>query len=383
MKLYGKELEKDGGGTVHIETEDTEDLWHLYNLINAGDRLKCRTQRKVQSENSATGVTTSIKKIITVILVVQTVDFDTQVGQLRIKGTNVHESENIKLGASHTAEIEVHMKLSLTKECWDVVHLDRLQDATDATAKADVAAVILQEGIAHLCLVTPNMTIVKQRIEVSIPRKRKSGSSSHDKGLQRFYEQILTALQRNIRWEIVKAMIIASPGFTKDELFKYIIEESVRRELKDILENKGKFLLCHASSGFKHSLKEVMADPTVANKLSDTKAAGEVKTLDAFYDMMSADPDRVMYGPKHCIAAAEKGAVDVLMITDTLFRAQTVAERKLYVSLVEKVRETCGEVKVFSSLHVSGEQLTQLTGVAAILRFPCPEIEEHDEDEEP
>ncbi len=38
-------------------------------------------------------------------------------------------------------------------------------------------------------------------------------------------------------------------------------------------------------------------------------------------------------------------------------------------------RETSGEVRVFSSLHVSGEQLAQLTGVAAILRFPCPEIE--------
>lgn len=36
MKLYGKELEKDGAGTVHIETEDTEDLWHLFNLITVG-----------------------------------------------------------------------------------------------------------------------------------------------------------------------------------------------------------------------------------------------------------------------------------------------------------------------------------------------------------
>jgi len=380
MKLYGKELEKDGTGTVHIETEDTEDLWHLFNLITVGDRLRCRTQRKVQNENAATGVTNSVKKVITVVLEVQAVDFDTQIGQLRIKGINTHESENIKMGASHTAEIEVHMKLSLTKDCWDAVYLDRLTEATDAASRADVAAVILQEGIAHLCLVTPNMTVVKQRIETPIPRKRKSGSTSHDKAMQRFYDQILAAIQRTVRWDVVKAVILASPGFIKDELHKFIIEESVKRELKDVMENKGKFLLCHSSSGFKHSLKEVMADPTVAAKLSDTKAAGEVKMLDTFYDMMSQDPDRALYGPKHCIAAAEKGAVDVLLITDALFRAQTVAVRRMYVALVEKVRETSGDVRVFSSLHVSGEQLTQLTGVAAILRFPCPEIESDDED---
>lgn len=28
-------------------------------------------------------------------------------------------------------------------------------------------------------------------------------------------------------------------------------------------------------------------------------------------------------------------------------------------------------------MHVSGEQLTQLTGVAAILRFPIPNIDDH------
>eukprot|EP00670_Eutreptiella_braarudii_P008918 CAMPEP_0174312610 /NCGR_PEP_ID=MMETSP0810-20121108/4398_1 /TAXON_ID=73025 ORGANISM="Eutreptiella gymnastica-like, Strain CCMP1594" /NCGR_SAMPLE_ID=MMETSP0810 /ASSEMBLY_ACC=CAM_ASM_000659 /LENGTH=381 /DNA_ID=CAMNT_0015421047 /DNA_START=41 /DNA_END=1186 /DNA_ORIENTATION=- len=381
MKLYGKELEKDGGGTVHIETEDTEDLWHLYNLILPGDKMKCRTQRKVQSENAATGVTTSVKKVITVILDVQTVDFDTQVGQLRIKGTNTLESENIKMGASHTAEIEVHMKLSIMKECWDAVFLDRLQECTDVSAKADVAAVIMQEGIAHLCLVTPNMTIVKQRIEVNIPRKRKCGSSSHDKGLQRFYEQILLALERNIRWDVVKAVILASPGFTKDQLFKYIMEEAVKREMKELQEHKAKFVLSRSSSGFKHSLKEVMVDPAVASKLSDTKAAGEVKALDNFYDMMNEDPDRAVYGPDHCIGAAEKDAIDVLMVTDSLFRSQSLTERKKYVALVEKVKETNGDVKIFSSLHVSGERLRLLTGVAAILRFPCPELDEDDEDD--
>ncbi len=36
---------------------------------------------------------------------------------------------------------------------------------------------------------------------------------------------------------------------------------------------------------------------------------------------------------------------------------------------------------IFSTMHVSGEQLAQLTGVAAILRFPMPEIEDEEEEE--
>lgn len=32
--------------------------------------------------------------------------------------------------------------------------------------------------------------------------------------------------------------------------------------------------------------------------------------------------------------------------------------------------------QVFSAMHVSGEQLNQLSGIAAILRFPLPELED-------
>ena len=43
-----------------------------------------------------------------------------------------------------------------------------------------------------------------------------------------------------------------------------------------LIENKPKFFPVHASSGFKHSLREVLQDPAVQARLADTKAAEEV-----------------------------------------------------------------------------------------------------------
>jgi protein pelota len=43
---------------------------------------------------------------------------------------------------------------------------------------------------------------------------------------------------------------------------------------------------------------------------------------------------------------------------------------------VDAVRDGGGESLVFSSMHVSGEQLNQLSGIAAILRFPLPDLED-------
>ncbi|KAM8715124.1 hypothetical protein ACLKA7_002205 [Drosophila subpalustris] len=61
---------------------------------------------------------------------------------------------------------------------------------------------------------------------------------------------------------------------------------------------------------------------------------------------------------------------------------QDVSLRKEYVNLVESVRDAGGEVKIFSSMHISGEQLAQLTGIAALLRFPMPELEDSDDDDD-
>jgi len=39
-----------------------------------------------------------------------------------------------------------------------------------------------------------------------------------------------------------------------------------------------------------------------------------------------------------------------------VFRCQDIALRKEYVELVENVKDSGGDVKIFSSLHVSGER---------------------------
>ncbi|CAM9120417.1 unnamed protein product, partial [Lampetra fluviatilis] len=58
---------------------------------------------------------------------------------------------------------------------------------------------------------------------------------------------------------------------------------------------------------------------------------------------------------KHVERANEALAVDSLLVSDHLFRNPDVLVRSRYVRLVDSVRENGGTVRVFSSLHVSGE----------------------------
>lgn len=135
----------------------------------------------------------------------------------------------------------------------------------------------MQDGIAHICLITSNMTIVRAKIDQVIPRKRKGNVSQHEKvfnwkntieinlliiitkclfqGLNKFYDSVMQGILRHVNFDVVKCVILASPGFVKDQFMDYMIEQAIKTDNKVILDNKSKFLLVHSSSGFKHSLK--------------------------------------------------------------------------------------------------------------------------------
>nr|UST29492.1 pelota [Haliclona caerulea] len=381
MKLINKSLEKDSSGHVTLVPDEPEDMWHAYNLVAAGDRLRSTTIRRVQTE-SATGSVSSNKIRTTLTIAVQSTEFDTQACVLRVKGRNTEENQFVKMGAYHTIDLELNRKFTLIKEHWDLIALERVDMACDPTQHADLAAILLHEGLCHVCLVTSSMTIIRAKIDMNVPRKRKGYCAQHDKGLLKFYDAIIQAVLRHINFEVVKCVLVGSPGFVKDQFLDYMFQQATKMDWKVLLDNKSKFLSVHSSSGHKHALKEILSDPSIASRLADTKASSEVKALDTFYTTLQNEPDRAYYGIRHVEKANEAMAVETLLVTDKLFRSADLATRKRYVALVESIKENGGDVKIFSSLHVSGEQLGQLSGVAAILRFPIPDIADEEEDDD-
>ena len=159
----------------------------------------------------------------------------------------------------------------------------------------------------------------------------------------------------------------------RDDFMKYVNQTAVQRSDSALIKNKSKFIKVHSSGGFKRCIGELLADDSVKAMLGDVKAADEVLALQRFYTVLAADQDRACYGYTEVLQADAQLAVEELLVTDKLFKSADVKERRMYVRLVESVREHGGRVFVFSSLHVSGEQLQLYTGVAATLRFPLPQ----------
>ncbi|KAH9726806.1 protein PELOTA 1 [Citrus sinensis] len=365
----------NGPGSVKMIPVDSDDLWFAYNLVAAGDSVLAVTVRKVVRQTKSGGKDAERVKLKLEIKV-EALDYDKEGSALRISGKNILENEHVKIGAFHSLEIELHRPFVLTKDVWDSVALDTLHQASDSAATADLAIVLMQEGLANIFLVGRSMTITRSRIETSIPRKHGPAVARYESALNKFFDSVLHAFLKHVDFNVVRCAVIASPGFTKDQFHRYLLLEAERRQLRPIIANKSRIVIVHTSSGYKHSLREVLDASNVMNLIKETKAAQEVKVLKEFFNMLSNDPTRACYGPKHVEVAHERMAVQTLLITDDLFRNFEIATRKKYVDLVNSVKDSGGTAHIFSSMHVSGEQLGQLTGVAAILRFPLPDLED-------
>lgn len=371
---------KDGGrgqgGLVVLIPEEAEDIWILYNLMAKGDRMRCITSRKVTAVLSDTGASATELKKISLTIKVETLDYDGEGDSLRVSGIVTSENQHgVNLGSHHTMQLRLNMQVSIGKGNWDSRSRSLLSNAASGRNTAETIVVLLDSGIANMYLLTPSLEKPLTTLRANIP-KRRANSASHDNAEKRFFESVAKALENHVT-QAIKVVILGGPGFTKDTFLSYVTDDSIQRTSK-FVTNRKLYLLVDCSAATKQALKEVMTHESVKSRVTNLASAINVKGLETLYKTLQNDPHRACYGPAHCKFAVERGAVKTLMITDSLFRSSSTSKRREYIRLTETVEQSGGEVLVFSEKHTSGEQLSKLTGIACVLRYPLSELEEID-----
>ena len=375
-----------GEGGVALLPTEPEDMWHANNLIAADDVLKAHAVRKVVLE-SKTGSTSSQRVHTELTIKVTSTFFDPAASALHVSGTVTSENSFVALGQYHTLDLELNRPFTLWKRHgWDSVAVETLRDALNQDKDGAVAAVVMQEGLANICLITDFQTLLKQRIESSVPRKR-AATSETEGGMRRFYEKTLSTLLRAVEFGgESRPLLLASPGFVAQDFKKYIGEEGARRADKMLQRLARDAVVVHSSSGHVHSLNEVLKSAEVQALMRDKKFSHETGYMDDFFTRIRRDDGRAWYGTGPVEKAVREGAVGrgggVLLVNNALFRSLDIATRRRYVALVDKVKEDGGDARILSSDHESGQRLEALGGIAAILTYPIFDLDDEDGDGE-
>ncbi|KAL9332027.1 hypothetical protein ACSQ67_001637 [Phaseolus vulgaris] len=366
MKILHKDFALNQAGTVKLTAEEPDDVWVLYNLILPGDVVSADTTRKVHLDSSSKKNTASRIKL-TLNLKVTSRDFHKDSSTLRLHGRNLHSNQHVAAGSFHTLSLEPHKQFLLRKNLWENDALQTLKDTaqkehskSNSTSIPDLAVVLFHPHHAEIHLIAEGATAHCTKVESS-PNSRKNGKVSSSV----FFRRVLAALVRVVDFKVLRSVVV-----TSEEFRKFAVSEARKLKIRWIEDNKTRVVVVEDGD----CLEKVLSDPTVTELVKDSRI-GAFRDL---WEMVCNDSGRACYGSEEVERAKEMRAIETLLITDDLFRNEEVGTRQRYAGLVKSVKDGGGKALVFSPMHVSAHQLAQLTGVAAILRFPLPDLELQD-----
>jgi protein pelota len=332
--------------------ETVDDLWHLSYVLEPGDLVSGDTTRRIQRNDDQMRDTGGQREHISVTIEVESVEFARFANRLRVGGVITGCSREDQLGLHHTLNVEQHEELTIEKH-FKPDQVDRIEEAEEAADNPDVAIATVEEGEAYIHLVK------EYGVDEYASFTKPTGKGEYSRPRDELFGELGSALSHLD----TDAIILAGPGFTKQDARDYIAENY--RDLEELIT------VVDTSSAGGRGVHEVLKRGAVEEVQDETRIAREAETIDELM-VRIGDGAKAAYGIEQVKEAAEFGAVEELLILDERLRdeRQTEGDWELDVNeVIETVEQKGGEITVFSKEFQPGQQLKNLGGIAALLRY--------------
>ncbi|MCD6145642.1 MAG: mRNA surveillance protein pelota [Methanosarcinales archaeon] len=350
MKIRQRKLKKQHG-VIELVPESLDDLWHLKYVIENGDLVKAFTKRRIEGATDKIRPEASEKKSVRLTIEVTGIEFHRFSNRLRVHGII---REGIDTGEHHTINIETGSMLSITKD-WKSDQLERIEEAVAVSGRPRVTIVTIESGEAAIGLV--RQFGVDMVAQITQPSGKERGDFTHE-----FFFSVASALDQ-MKQETQHAIIIAGPGFMKEDFMEYLRSSKPEIAARAVLEDT-------VSTGMPGFL-EVLRRGAVDRIVHESRIGRETELMESLMREIAID-GKCAYGWNAVKNALDLGAIETLLIVDETLRdfREAKAESDIEAdALLRRVEHTQGRVVIFSSEFEPGQRLSALGGVAALLRF--------------
>ncbi|MCE8422549.1 MAG: mRNA surveillance protein pelota [Candidatus Methanoperedens sp.] len=344
MKVLKTEL-RFNEGEISLITESLDDLWHLKYILEPGDLVFAFTKRRIEGATDKLRPEKADKKTVRLGINVEKVEFHKFSNRLRVHGTIM---EGIDTGAYHTLNVEEGTNLSIIKK-WKRDQFERIREAEIASQRPKVIIAAIEEGEACIGFVR------QYGVEESSSLRQSIGKGEGNRRNEFFGE-----FASQLKWASEKgdAVILAGPGFTKEDFFDFVRIREPELAKKIVLEDTSSI----GVSGF----QEVLRRGAVDRIMKESRIGREVTLIEELMKEIALN-GKAAYGMEEVRNAQRLGAIETLLITDELLR--TEREGGLIDAFLKEVEHSQGKVVVFSTEFEPGKKLESLSGIAGLLRF--------------
>ena len=338
MKAESGEMKGDYG-EIRLYAESVDDLWHLSHLVSPGNLVFSTTLRSVDLPQDRLRPEKAEKRPVRLGLRVEEVSFHPYASRLRIFGVIEHGPDR---GEHHTFNLDPGWEISVIR-AWRKVDLDRIDRAVKASVAGLVHVIAVEEGEAAIF-----------RIRQYGPEPVASFSAGSGKGEGATARSDLFSRVVEVVAGLTGTLVVAGPGFVKDGLVRYLREH--------LPEARHRITVVETRRAGRGAVADVIGMGVLETIAGDLQLKHEVRLMEELLARI-AKGTPAAYGRREVEEAVRMGAVEHLLVSDTLLRDPRITD---LMALAERTRAA---VTVFSSEFDPGTQLQGLGGIAALLRF--------------
>ena len=321
---------------ARITPENDADLKLLSLMLTKGALVKTKTLRSVTIRRGAEEKVKAGKREMMLKISLEKIELaDT----LRLGGEIQEGPEEIELHAWHTLEVEPHQMIEVWKQ-WKRWEADKIKNATKPPEP--VLLCILDERDA-------DFWVVKEKAQhTGHVHGPGLGKKEIVKKPEEYYNDIVKVLQRK---KEIKKIILAGPGFTRENVQKFIKER-----FKELLPKISSERLNETGGP---GLHEFLKSGILEKMLKESKLGKEVFAVEEILAELGKK-GLAVYG-KDVESAVASGAVEKLIVADENLRQ--------FEDIIDEAYKSGSQLIIVSTEHDAGQKLEGLGGIAAKLKY--------------
>ena len=339
---------------LRIDSED--DLWVLARFAISGRSLAMLGERRDTTTAESGGrAKAAERKKMWIQLRIITTEYKTYSSILRVHGTI--EQAPMDIGSHHTHLVEVGDEIEL-HSLSGFPEYDRLllTETMTSDKKSNVSIIVVENDEIVLFEVT------RRGLREGATWTMRGGGKRGD---IRTSETVAKSFQQKVAKEILAAtstklpMILCGPGHARERLRQVILAQDPQRTIR----------LVSTSMAGRPGANEIIREGLADELLSEHAISKEIQLLEEVWLRLSKN-GAVAYGENELSKAMNEGAIETLLVSaDTLRNPEAMIDGTPVSTWIQGISDIGAELVQCSSDHDSGEQLNNMGGVIALLRY--------------
>ena len=285
------------------------------------------------------------QKEVVITLRVEKVEVDKNALKLRLAGKILsgRPAEYVRMGSYHTLNIGADDTLEITKEEWKDYVLSMVKQAVLDSRKPKLGVVALDDEKATFAYVKGYGIEVVTEIYSKLSKRMKS--ADYEKARSDYFGAII----KQVNSMKIDLVVIAGPGFTKDDLKKYSDEK---------LKIEKRVVYTSASDAERSGVREALQSEAAAKLLENDKVKREFDLLNMFLSGLSLGAS--FFGVEKVKDALESYQAGAILVNDSVLNDLSVKDA------LDLAYRQNAQIYVFNSEDDAGMQLSNFKNVAAI-----------------